>query len=363
MTDVPPRRSAIVIGAGPAGLSVAACLQREGIEAIVLEQAQRVGDAWHRHYERLHLHTSKGLSALPFAAFPRAAPRYPSRAEVVDYLDAYARRFAIAPRFGQRVIAARPIDGGWRVATDEAEYESPTLIIATGLCRTPYEPRWPGRDGYRGTVVHSAAYRNGAAFAGKDVLVVGIGNSGAEIALDLHEHGARASIAVRGPVNVVPRELFGIPILAFGIAQNALPARWADTLNRPLMRMVVGDLAPYGLQTPATGPVTQLREAARVPLIDVGTIDAIRRGAIAVRHGISAFTENGVRFTDGSEGSFDAVVLATGYRARVDSFLAADGVFDENGTPRHSGAQNAQRGLYFCGFKVSPTGMLRAIAR
>src|SRR6188474_2496195 len=97
----------IVLGAGPAGLAVGACLRDRGVPFVMLEQAAQVGSAWRRHYERLHLHTIKQLSALPMVPWPATVPMYPSRAQVVDYLVRYAERFRLEPRFGQAVIHAR----------------------------------------------------------------------------------------------------------------------------------------------------------------------------------------------------------------------------------------------------------------
>src|SRR5512135_123686 len=122
----------IIIGAGPAGLAVAACLKRAAVAALILEQSDKVGATWHRHYDRLHLHTDKAHSALPFVPFPRACPRYPSRLQVIDYLEMYARQFQIEPRFGQQVVAARHADGVWQVQTQDAHYQALNLVIATG---------------------------------------------------------------------------------------------------------------------------------------------------------------------------------------------------------------------------------------
>jgi cation diffusion facilitator CzcD-associated flavoprotein CzcO len=193
------------------------------------------------------------------------------------------------------------------------------------------------------------------------VLVVGFGNSGGEIALDLLEHGAQVSLAVRSPVNVIPRELFGISILAISILENKLPPRLADAVNAPILRVVIGDLRPYGLRKLPHGTMTQIHREARIPLIDVGTIDLIKRGQIAVCPGIETFTEEGVSFTNGSQQKFEAVILATGYRPRVNAFLeGASDALDGNGTPTSSGGEGLP-GLYFCGYHVSPTGMLREI--
>ena len=224
-------------------------------------------------------------------------------------------------------------------------------MIATGYTREPYLPDWPGQASFRGTVLHSSRYRTGTPFKNQRVLVVGFGNSGGEIALDLWEHGAQPSLAVRSPVNVIPRELLGIPILAMSIAQSKLPPRWADALNAPMLRFAIGDLTRYGLRKLPHGPMSQIHRDARIPLIDVGTIKLIKRGQIAVYPGIELFTDDGVTFTDGRHATFEAVILATGYRPQVNTFLEGDStLYDENGTPLSSGRETSSPGLYFCGY-------------
>jgi thioredoxin reductase len=342
---------------------VGACLKQAGIPGLILEQSDQVGAAWHRHYHRLHLHTDKAHSALPFVSFPRDYPRYPSRLQVIQYLEAYAQAFQLEPRFGQQVVAARQANGFWEVQTQDALYQALNLVIATGYNREPYLPTWPGQTSFRGSLLHSSQYRNGEPFKNQKVLVVGFGNSGGEIAIDLWEHRAQASLAVRSPVNVIPRELFGIPILAISILQSKLPPRLADALNSPILRAVVGDLTPYGLRKLPQGSMTQIHREARIPLIDIGTIQLIKRGQIMVFPEIATFTEEGVTFADGNQRKFEAVILATGHRARVNAFLeGASAAHDANGTPASSGCESPIPGLYFCGYYVSPTGMLREIA-
>src|SRR6476661_3734057 len=171
---------AIIVGAGPAGLAVGACLQQAGISCLILEQADKAGVAWHRHYERLHLHTDKGHSELPFAPFPREYPRYPSRLQMISYLEAFARRFHLEPRLGQQVVSARQVDGLWEVRTQDTRYQASNLVIATGYSREPCVPAWPGQASFQGSLLHSSRYRNGEPFKGQKVLVVGFGNSGGE---------------------------------------------------------------------------------------------------------------------------------------------------------------------------------------
>ncbi len=236
-------------------------------------------------------------------------------------------------------------------------------MIATGYNSQPNQPTWPGQAQFAGPILHSSAYRNGEPYRGQRVLVVGFGNSGGEIAIDLYEHGAGSvALAVRSPVNVIPRELFGIPITALAIAQRMLPPPLADALNAPLMRIRFGHLGRYRLRKAADGPLTQIMKQRRIPLIDVGTLHLIRTGDVKVQPGISAFTHRGVIFADGTTEEFDAVILATGYQPTIDTFLAeAPTVTDEQGVPRASGTETDVPGLYFCGFTNVPTGLLREI--
>ena len=352
----------IVIGAGPAGLAVGVCLKQAGIQSIILEQSDKVGSVWRRHYDRLHLHTDKKNSELPFAPFPKEYPRYPSRDQLVGYLESYAKKFDLDVRFNQQVTSAQRKENHWEVKTQDAHYLASNLVIAAGNAREPFVPEWKGKKLFKGKIIHSSEYKNGEPLKGQNVLVVGFGNSGGEIAIDLFEHGAKPSIAVRNAVNVIPRELAGIPILSIGIVQSIMPAWMADAMNAPILRAVIGDITKYGLRKLPYGPATQIQNDKHIPLIDVGTIKLIKQGDITVCPGVEAFTENGVKFTDGKESQFDAVILATGYRPQVNAFLKATNVYDENGAPVSSGDETSVAGLYFCGYYVSPTGMLREIA-
>jgi indole-3-pyruvate monooxygenase len=353
---------AIIIGAGPAGLAVGACLSRARVPFTVLEREESVAASWRHHYDRLHLHTSKGTSALPMLPFPRNYPTYPSRDQVLEYLVSYARTFGVEPHFNEEVLSARPDEGGWEVRTHGATYRAPHLVVATGLNREPVVPRWPGDELYRGTLLHSAEYQSGDRFRGKRVLVVGFGNSGMEIALDLCENGAEPTVAVRGPANVIPRDIFGIPIVNIAVLSAFIPPPVADIVNAPLLRLLIGDLRPYGIQPLPYGAMTQIARTGRIPVMDFGTVRRIKEGQIAVRPGIERFTEEGVVFTDGSPEIFDAVVLATGFRAGVNRFLDVQGFCDDHGNPLRGG-RPLPEGLHLCGFTPVATGVLREIGR
>ncbi|HEY6033216.1 MAG TPA: NAD(P)/FAD-dependent oxidoreductase [Kofleriaceae bacterium] len=348
----------VIVGAGPAGLSVATCLARAGRSFELVEKAATVGSAWRNHYDRLHLHTDKGHSGLPFLAFSPDAEKYPSRAEVIAYLERYAG--TLAPHLGETVTDAHRTDR-WEVTTSRTTYRATNLVIATGYTQVPEVPAIAGRDTFRGEVLHSSAYRNGSAYRGKRVLIVGFGNSGGEIAIDLVEHGAVPTIAVRSPVNVIKRDTAGLPVLALAGLLAWLPPRLADALAWPLQRITVGDITKLGLRKLPYGVMQQVVRTKRIPLIDIGTLALIRAGKIAVRPGVARMDGDAVEFADATREPFDAVVLATGYRPGVAQFLTAPGTLDERGIPTTSGTRTAIPGLYYCGFYVSPYGMFRAI--
>ena len=355
---------AVVIGAGPAGLAAAACLIQRGRQPLVLERAGELGASWRSHYERLHLHTVKTHSALPGLPFPDSAPRYVSRQDVVDYLTAYAAHHRITPRVGADVASIVPRDGGWQVATSDGQrYVAPAVVVATGANNRPNRPEFNGQASFAGRIVHSGDYRNAAPFRGRRVLVVGMGNTGAEIALDLAEQGATAALSVRSPLNVVYRDVLGRPTQLTSMALARLPDRWGDAIARWLCTVTVGDIDRYGLQRSELSPLRQLREHGRTPVIDIGTLARIKLGEIAVFPGIDRFTPDGVRFVDGREAPFDAVVLATGYSAGVERLFPETEVpLDANGMPRDVIGQDALRGVCFVGFDLrQPGGLLRTI--
>ena len=353
---------AIVVGAGPAGLAAAQRFKSGGLQPVILEKSSEVGAAWRRHYDRLHLHTPRRHSGLPGLPIPRRYGRYPSRANFVRYLETYANEFDLKPKFGADVGSIRKTDRGWAVETKSETLTSPIVVVATGWADFPHMPHWPGMDAFLGTLLHSSAYKSAAPFKGGRALVVGFGNSGAEIALDLAEQGVDVTLSQRSPIRVLPRDLVGVPILDFALLQRFLPAKVADALNAPVMRLAVGSLEKLGFKTSPKGAMQMIEEDQRIPVLDIGALAAIRRGEIKVRGAIEAFTGAGVRFADGAEEGFDTVVLATGYRPDLRKLLPdAATVLDAQGRPRVSDRATAEPGLYFVGALASPTGQLREI--
>ena len=295
-------------------------------------------------------------------AIPRSYGRYPARAQFVDYLDSYAKKFDLQPNFGTTVGAIRKAEGGWAVETGTETLTSPIVVVATGWADFPHMPKWPGMDSFKGKVLHSSAYKSAAPFKGGRALVVGFGNSGAEIALDLAEQGVDVTLSQRSPIRVLPRDLLGVPILDFALLQRFLPAKVADAINAPVMRLAVGSLEKLGFKTSPKGAMQMIEEDQRIPVLDIGALAAIRRGQIKVRGAIEAFTGAGVKFAEGGEEGFDAVILAPGFKPDLRSLLPdAATVLDAQGRPRVSDRATSEPGLYFVGALASPTGQLREI--
>ena len=296
---------------------------------------------------------------------PRDWPQYVPRRKVVEYLDDYAAAFGIEPRFGRKVVSVdRSEDGGWRVSTAQGEaIDARHVVVATGFNRRPRSPSWPGMDGFRGSILHSVDYRNGEKMSGSRVLVVGMGNTGAEIALDLFEHGARPYISVRGPVNIVPRDILGRPTAKTALMLMRFPPWFGDPIGSFLRRVTTGDLSRYGIRTPRIPPLAQLRETGATPVVDVGTVARIKSGDIGVVGEIARFEPEGVALTDGSALTCDHVVLATGYESAVGDFIPdVAGALNPDGHPAGLWGAGRHEGLYFAGFNgYSPGGLLRSI--
>jgi putative flavoprotein involved in K+ transport len=342
----------MVVGAGASGLAVAAALRRRGRTAVVLERDARVGERWASRYDRLHLHTVRRFSGLPYRPLPRAYPRYVSKDLYAGYLADYAGALELDVRTGVTVERIEPDGEGWSLTTGEDAIRARVVVVATGRHNEPNLPRWPGAEAFRGTLLHSDAYRSGSAFAGRRVLVVGLGNSGAEIAADLVEQGAaRVAVSVRTPPPITSREIAGIPTQVFGLLLHPFPARLVDGVGAVLRRLGTGNLRPYGLGREAWGPFA----ARRPPVIDVGFLRELKTGRVDVRPALEALTPEGARFAGGREEAFDAVVAATGFGTGLERLVRVPGVVDERGHPREDAAPP---GLFFAGYAETPRGQL-----
>lgn len=299
---MPPAPSAtVVVGAGPAGLAVAHELARRGLRYRVLERGQ-VGEAWRHHYDRLSLHTLKQVSALPGRAMPAAYPRFPSRAQFLAYLEQYARHFELRVDEGVELRRADFDGRRWRLDTSRGELEAAVLVMATGIWSAPVRPHIAGEEAFGGPIIHSCDYRTPRPFRGQRVLVVGAGNSGSEIAVDLSEHGVAAAVAVRSGVAFVPEP--------HSAAAVRLAAWLLRTLPRPLAARLLRrrDYRHLGLPLPPGSPLEHF------PVVGYELPEAVAARRVGVYPGLERLEGALAHFSDGRSAPFDALILATGYR-------------------------------------------------
>jgi len=277
------RREIAIVGGGSAGLATAALLRRRGLDVLVLEAGPEPGAAWRERYDRLRLHTPRLLSGLPGHRIPRRYGRWVARDDLVEYFREYVERERIEIRTGVRVDRIDRLDESWQLETSTGPVGAATVIVATGYNGAPSVPDWPGRESFTGELVHSSAYVNAEPYRGRDVLVVGAGNSGAEIATDVADGGAsRSRLSVRTPPQIVRRATAGVPAQLLGMAIRHLPPDWVDPITKAQRRISIPDLSAQGLPRPEHGVRTAFIATGTTPILDVGIVEAIRRGRVEV---------------------------------------------------------------------------------
>ncbi|XP_076904070.1 indole-3-pyruvate monooxygenase YUCCA2-like [Bidens hawaiensis] len=348
----------IIVGAGPSGLAAAACLKNQGIHALILERADCIASLWQiKTYDRLRLHLPKHFCELPLMPFPKEYPTYPTKQQFLTYLKAYANMFDLKPVFDTTVVSVEYDKGCglWRVKTNMNEYFCRWVIVATGENAEQVVPKIEGMNEFKGTIVHTSSYTSGVRFENKKVLVVGCGNSGMEVCLDLCNYNACPSVVVRDTLHVLPQEMLGIS--TFGLSMWLLkwiPVRVVDWFLLLASRLVIGDTDKLGLSRPTLGPLELKNRTGKTPVLDVGTVAKIRSGDIKVYPGIKRFACNDiVEFVDGRLENFDAIILATGYRSNVTTWLKDTSLFSEkDGFPTKPFPEGwkGESGLYAIGF-------------
>lgn len=353
----------IVVGAGPSGLCTAACLTLNSIPYILLEREDRLAPLWSKKsYDRLHLHLTKEVCSFPHYPIPQNLPKYVPKNDFVQYMEDYAARFGIKPVYSRTVTEAEyddVVDKKWKVRVkitdgsgEEEVYLGKYLVVASGETSDPYVPEIDGIEGFTGRVIHSTEYKSGKEFRDEGVLVVGSGNSGMEISLDLANHGANTSILIRSPLHIVSRWMMEWgPKLVFKLG---LPLKVVDRLMVYMSYLVYGDFKKYGMKRPPDGPFMTKIKYGKYPIIDVGTFQKIRNGEIQViPSGITKIRGNEVMFEDGKSYAFDAIIFATGFRRSTKNWLiqGEDNLLDENGVPKPSfkNQWKGNNGMYCAG--------------
>jgi len=355
---MPEPARVLVVGAGPAGLATSQQLQARAVPHRVLERGDSVGHTWANLYDSLTLHTGKHMSNLPGMPFPHSAPLFVPRREFLEYLRRYALAFDLPVETGYAVERVTRTDGSWTVRTSRGEYAAQVLVVATGIVANPRIPALPGQQSFGGRIVHSVEYRRPDAYPGRRVLVVGVGNSGAEIGSEIARAGGKVTIAVRSGANVVPLTLAGLPI--------QYVSYWVRKLPRAIQAAAVGLVRLLTelrrgkpvLPRPAYSPLDA------IPVIGFHLVDAICEGLIDVRAGVAELTADGARFTDGTAGRFDDVILATGFSAAL-APLGGLVQRDQGGFARRRERVVSldQPDLYFVGHNYDATGGLYNIKR
>ncbi|CAL4888927.1 unnamed protein product [Urochloa decumbens] len=348
----------LIVGAGPAGLAMAVCLRQHTISHLVVEREDCSASLWrHRAYDRVKLHLAKEFCALPHMPYPDGTPTYVPKKDFVEYLDAYAERFGVEPRYCISVESAAYDEGArrWFVTAHDTTTGTEVLltarflIVATGENAVGVLPEVPGIESFPGETLHSSTYRSGSVYAGKRVLVVGGGNSGMEIAYDLANHGADTSIVVRSPVHIMTK---GLMRLGMTLVQH-VPVTIADFLIVTVAKFIFGDLSRHGIVRPKTGPLLLKAKTGRSSVIDVGTAGLIKKGIIKVFAEISNIVGNKVEFEGEKEYYFDAIVFATGYKTTVNSWLKDENcMMNSDGLPKKAYPNHwkGENGLYCAGF-------------
>ncbi|WCJ42462.1 Flavin-binding monooxygenase family protein [Euphorbia peplus] len=354
---------AVIVGCGPSGLAASACLKERGIPSLILERTNCIASLWKlKTYDRLRLHLPKHYCELPLMPFPPNFPTYPTKQQFLAYLEAYRKKFGIQPVFNNTVVSADFDHRSklWKVKTlglkgEEYEYVCQWLIVATGENAEAAVPDIEGMKDFEGPIVHTSSYKSGEFFRGKKVLVVGCGNSGMEVCLDLCNYNALPSIVVRDSVHVLPQEMLGRS--TFGLSMWLLkwfPLCIVDQILLLFSHFLIGDTSQFGLHRPKLGPIQLKNATGKTPVLDVGTLAKIRTGEIKVRRGVKRLMhDQQVEFIDGRTENFDAIILATGYKSNVPSWLKESKMFSEkDGMPVKSfpNGWKGENGLYAVGF-------------
>ncbi|KAL9247861.1 hypothetical protein vseg_021245 [Gypsophila vaccaria] len=351
---------AIIVGAGPSGLATSACLKEEGINSLILERSNCIASLWQqRTYDRLKLHLPNKFCELPLMGFPKDFPKYPTKQQFIKYMEDYAAHFGIIPAFQMDVRKAEydPRVAAWRVTCGDGEliiqYVSKWLVVATGENADPVIPEIGGMESFQGRVLHTSLFKSGLEFTNQKVLVVGCGNSGMEVCLDLSAHLAFPHLVVRNSVHVLPREMFGFSTFGVAMALSKwFSLRLVDKFLLLIANLTLGNTDRLGLRRPKTGPMELKNVAGKTPVLDTGALSLIKSGKIKVMEGVREITKNGAKFVDGQEKDFDSIILATGYKSNVPFWLKDCEYFSEDGMPKipFPNGWKGGKGLYTVGF-------------
>ncbi|MFB4317821.1 flavin-containing monooxygenase [Actinomadura sp. 21ATH] len=351
----------VIIGAGSAGLATAAALRRYRIDPVILEQGDAVGTSWRHRHSELRLNTIRWLSDMPGLRIPRSAGRWVSRDDYIAYLERYAQKQHLDIRFGVHVQRIVPAPGGWQVTTNDGELHADHVIVATGHERVPRLPDWHGRAGFTRPILHVGDLHRAADLTGAQVLLVGAGNSGIEMAGHLVDAGvARLWLSVRTPPNILPRELYGVPLHPLTLALRHLPERLRDALALAVAHRAFGDLSRYGLPAASQGPFQRMRTTGVTVAIDQGFVEHLTARRVRIVSAIDHLDRAEAVLQDGTRLQPDVILAATGYHPGLTDLVGHLDVLDHRGRPTNGTSQHPSgTNLWFIGYHPAIEGNLR----
>ena len=355
--------SVVIIGAGLNGLAAAYEIRKTGMEPVILDASDTPAAPWRCRHDQLRLNTHRWISHLPGMRIPRRFGAFPSRDDMVRYLEEYEQFLNVDIHRPVRVRRIDPHADGWRLATSDGTRLAGHVIIATGHERVPVIPEWPGRDGFTGELIHAARFGRADRFADKRVLVVGAGNSGMDVLNHLVKiQPERMWVSVRSGPTVLPTRVIGFPLQLLSPMMSLLPACAVDLAMAATERLILGNLRKYGLPKHPDGVATRLLREGVAPAFDDGFVAALKRGEVTVVPEVVRFDRGTVHLADGRTLRPDAVICATGYRPGLEPMAGHLGVLNDAGQPGWSGAEvhPNYEGLWFMGMKPRLPGVFHA---
>jgi cation diffusion facilitator CzcD-associated flavoprotein CzcO len=298
----------LIVGAGPAGLATAYELSRRGVPYRLFERGPSLGTSWLNAYESLRLHTGRHMSTLPGFGYQNGTPLFPSRDQFIAYLNDYCDRAELRVETLSEVSELRRDGDIWIAKVNDADVPGSAVVMATGIMSNPITPQITGRENFSGRIIHSVEYRRPDEYRGTRVLVVGVGNSGGEIASELGAVGVDVTLLVRRGANVVPRTIAGVPIQYLAAGMRRLPRNVRAAIASAMQRLSEIRVGQAVLPRPPWTPLDA------VPIIGFHLVEAIQAGKVAVQLGtIDHLERSGAVFSDGTRREFDHVILATGF--------------------------------------------------
>lgn len=353
----------VIIGAGLNGLAAAYELKKIGAEPVILDASSKPAARWRERHDQLRLNTHRLISHLPGMRIPRRFGAFPSRDDMVRYLEDYEQFLDVPIYRNVHVKRIDPISSSWRITTSDGIWQAQNVIIATGHERVPFIPAWPGRNGFTGELVHAAHFGRVDRFLDKRVLVVGAGNSGTDVLNHIVQIRTNSlCVSVRNGPTVLPTRVLGMPLQLLSPLMAPLPAWVVDILMAATERLILGNLRKYGLPKHPDGVATRLIQEGVAPAFDDGFVAALKAGRVTAQPSVVRFDGDAVIFSDGTTIQPDAVICATGYRPGLEGLVNHLGVLDATGHPIHPGPipHPDYKGLWFMGMTPRLPGVFFA---